>query len=106
MPSWITLDHLCKNCGNLQTEIHDRADIQDNVYCNECHTDAAVRVPGAFVSTAKLSFSIPDGTTKRFDGVRRKQAVKRWLQDAKGRGDYAEVKRARAEMKKLDSKEK
>lgn len=99
MPSWICWDYRCQTCDHIETHMQDRGDVSDTEYCvqGDCN-GVAIRMYGGFVSTSKVSASIPDGTTTRFSGLRHQSQARKNLALAKQGGDPTTIKLARSEL--------
>lgn len=101
MPSWITFDHQCTTCEVIHTEMHDRADVQETVLCQDCHTVTSERVPFLNVSTAKVSSSIPEGVGKRFGHIQTQNGLRQELAEAREQLAHKDTPSNRASEKEV-----
>ena len=102
MTSYISWDYRCPQCDHIETHLQDRKSVPDTEPCSqEGCSGVATRMYGGFVSTSKLSASIPDATSSRFSKIREQQKAKRALSMAKQTGDKVTEKIARKELNNI-----
>lgn len=92
-------NYLCNTCDVIETHLRDYEDRDNQADCKLCGGKADKTMQGHTVGVAKASF--PDGTTKRFDGIRRAEELKRAGKAARARGDKTTQKLVKKEQQKL-----
>ena len=110
--AYLSIEIQCQDCDEISGILVDKEDRNNPQECPVCAGVAKRIWSVPNVSTEKTSDTIPDAVAKgRFDDIRRQRDMKREVTEAKKAaarnptpGNKENLKRVRAEKKKLDKK--
>lgn len=92
-------NYICQDCENIQTDLRDYDNRDEQGECKACGGKTSRTMQGMTFGVARASY--PDGTTKRFDPIRRAEELKRAGNRARAKGDKETMKLVRKERKRL-----